>query len=98
MQTYDGSPDIVVRLLLALLKNPASRFPSPLQCITMPIPRMCRQALCLDFDRITRDTWRLMSGAGLSQFALITLRLVRPNVMAFIGQFQVMMQKRKGHG
>lgn len=50
------------------------------------------------FNRVTWDTWRLMAGASLSQFVLITLRLVRLNVLAFIGQFRMMMQKRKGHG
>ena len=51
----------------------------------------------LPFNRLSRDTWRLMSGAPLAQRVLLVLRLARLNTQAFVGQFRLMVQKRKNH-
>lgn len=41
------------------------------------------------FNRVSADTWRLMSGASLKQRMVIALRLMRLNLQAFVLQFRV---------
>ncbi|MHB1085893.1 MAG: glycosyltransferase family 2 protein [Thiobacillus sp.] len=47
------------------------------------------------FHRLTRDTWQLMSGARLTQRALVTIGLARLNLQAFVMQLRMIVQKRK---
>lgn len=50
------------------------------------------------FNRVARDTLRLMSGASPTQLGLITIRLIHLNLLAFVGQFRVMIQRCRSHG
>jgi len=45
------------------------------------------------FNQVTLDTLRLMRGAKLSQLLLVTVRLIRLNLMAFVGQFRMMIRR-----
>jgi len=49
----------------------------------------------LPFHRLSLDTMRLMSGARLTQRALVFAKLLRLNVQAFVVQFRVILQRRK---
>lgn len=48
----------------------------------------------IPFNRLTADTWRLMSGAPLRQRMIIAMRLMRLNLQAFALQFRVMATRK----